>query len=445
MKTVVKTLGVVASLFVVMNVSAQTGAASGTRYGKGQDSVTCVKNFSLFKSDFDLKNYDAAIVHWRKVWRDCPLASNNLTLWGAQMYKYYIEKELNADKKSALIDTIMQVWEKGMVLRPQAAANYRQYMLEDMLKYWDTPENQSKIQIMLEKQMSIQKENTSALTYASYMRIIMAQNTTGQLSDEELLENYTKISDLISNAIKKTSNEELAKARDMIDEQFVNSSAAGCENLLKIYGAKYEANKNDTEFLRKLTRLLNRKECTDSKLFENASEQMYALNPSSDAAYNMAKLFFRRGNYDKAIEYYENAIKSESEPFDQANYYYQLGTIMLSHYKKYNEAKKCALEAIKLRPDWGLPYVLLANTYANGPKCGEDDFEQRYIYWVVVDKLQKAKTVDPDISTMVNSLISQYSQSFPKKEEGFFRNIIEGSSVTIPCWINESTKVRYNN
>jgi len=445
MKTVVKTLGVVAGLFAVMSVSAQTGAASGTRFGKGQDSITCVRNFSLFKTDFDLKNYDAAIVNWRKVWRDCPLSSINYTINGAQMYKYYIERELNPDKKNALIDTLMQVYEKGIALRPQAAANYRQYMLEDMLKYLDTPENQSKILKMLESQMSIQKENTSALTYASYMRIMIAQNAEGKLSDEDLLENYTKVSDLITNAIKKTSNEELAKARDMIDEQFVNSSAAGCDNLLKIYGAKYEANKEDAEFLRKLTRLLNRKDCTDSKLFENASEQMYALNPSSDAAFNMAKLFFRRGNYDKAVEYYENAIKTETEPFDKANFYNQLGAIMLSHYKKYTDAKKYALEAIKLRPDWGAPYVLLANTYANGPKCGEDDFEQRYVYWVVVDKLQKAKSVDPDIAPQVNNLISQYVQLFPKKEEGFFRNVLEEATVTVPCWINESTKVRYNN
>ena len=445
MKIGIKSSGIVAGFFAVMTVSAQTGAESGTRFGIGQDSINCVRNYSLYTSDYQLKNYDAAIVNWRKVWRDCPLSSVNLTTQGATMYKYYIERELNSDKKNALIDTLFQIYEKGIALRPQSAANYRQYMMEDMLKYADTPENQSKIQKMLEEQMISQKEKTSALTYASYMRIIMSQNADGQLSDEELLDNYTKVSDLISDAIKKTSNEELARARDMIDEQFVNSSAAGCENLLKIYETKYEANKDDPEFLRKLTRLLNRKECTDSKLFEMASEQMYALNPSSDAAYNMARLFFRRENFDKAVEYFEYAIKSETEPFDKANYNYQLGAIMLTQYKKYTDAKKYALEASRLRPDWGAPYILLANVYGNGPKCGEDDFEQRYIYWIVVDKLQKAKAVDPEIAATVNSMINQYTQLFPKKEEGFFRNIIEGSTVTVGCWVNESTKVRYNN
>ena len=444
MKRIIGFLGIAAGLFAAATASAQTGAVSGTRFGKGQDSITCVRNFSLYTSDFQLKNYDAAIVNWRKIWRDCPLSSINLTLQGAQMYKYYIDRELNQDRKNALLDTLWQVYEKGIVLRPQAT-NYRQYMLEDMLKYADTPENQSKILKMLEETMVSQKEKTSALTYASYMKIIMQQNAAGKLSDEELLDNYNKISDLISDAIKKTSNEELARAREMIDDSFVNSSAASCENLLKIYEEKYEANKNDAEFLRKLTRLLNRKECTDSKLFEKASEQMYALNPSSDAAYNMARLFYRRDNFEKAVEYFENAINGDAEPFDKANYNYQLGAIMLGQYKRYNDAKKYALEAIKLRPDWGAPYILLANTYANGPKCGEDDFEQRYVYWVVVDKLQRALSLDPDNAAQINSMIRQYSQLFPKKEEGFFRNVIEGSTVTVGCWINESTKVRYTN
>ena len=446
MKIVNKFLGLVAiGLGGVISVSAQPGSVTGTKYGKGQDSINCIINLSLYQQDYQHKNYDAAIVNWRKVWRDCPTSSVNLTTYGINMYRSFIAKELDQNKKKALVDTLMQVYEKGMVLRPQNKGAYLGMMAEDLLKYADTPENQEKIFKLLEERMSVEKEKTPAITYATYMKMILERNASGKLSDEELLDNYTKVSDFISEAIKKTSDEELAKARDMIDESFVNSNAAGCDNLLKIYGEKYEANKNDAEFLRKLTRLLNRKECTDSELFEKASEQQYALNPSSDAAYNMAKLFFKKENFNKAVEYFENAIKSETEPFERANYNYQLGGIMLTKYNKYGDAKKYALEAIKLRPDWGAPYILLANTYANGPKCGEDEFEQRNVYWVVVDKLQKAKAVDPACATIVDPLIRQYSQHFPKKEEGFFRNILEGATVSVGCWIGESTKVRYTN
>ena len=446
MKTIVKFFGVVAAgLFIVTTVSAQRNM-SGPIFGKVKDSVACVINLSLYQQDFQHQNYDAAIVNWRKVWKDCPESSVNLANYGITMYRSFIAKELDQNKKKALVDTLMQVYEKGMILRPQNKGNLLALMSDDMLKYYgDSPENKLKLLKVMEETMNFEKEKTLASVYANYMKIILEMNAAGQLSDEELIDNYTKVSDYISAAIRTNPKEELAKARDMIDDSFANSSAASCENLIRIYGAKYDANQNDADFLRKLTRILNRKDCTDSQLFQKASEQQYALNPSADAAYNMAKLFFKKGNFEKAVEYYEYAIKSEEDPIDKANYNYQLGVIMLSNYKKYSDAKKYANEAIKLRPDWGAPYILLANVYGNGPKCGEDDFEQRQVYWVVVDKLQKAKAVDSDVTATVNSLISQYSQHFPKKEEAFFRGINEGDTVNVGCWIGESTKARFTN
>ena len=445
MKKAVKFLGVAAlGLFIVTTVSAQRNM-SGPIYGKVKDSVACVINLSLYQQDFQHRNFDAAIENWRKVWNDCPESSVNLASHGIQMYQNFVARELDQNKKKALVDTLLQVYEKGMILRPQLKGNLLTNMAQDILRFADTPENQPKLLKILEETMIFEKEKTLPVVYANYMKIIMSLNTAGQLTDEELIDNYNKVSDYISTAIRTNPKEELAKARDMIDDSFANSSAASCENLLKIYGEKYDANKDDADFLRKLTRILNRKDCTDSELFATASEQQYALNPSADAAYNMAKLFFKKENYDKAVEYYEHAIKSEEDPIDKANYNYQLSVIMLSNYKKYSDAKKYAYEAIRLRPDWGAPYILLANTYGSGPKCGDDDFEQRQVYWVVVDKLQKAKAVDPDVSASVNSMISQYSQHFPKKEEAFFRGINEGDTINVGCWIGESTRARFTN
>ena len=440
MNRVVKFFGIAAAgWFAVQTVSAQA------QPNYGDDPETCKRNMSLYRSDYDHKNYDAAIVYWRKVWKDCPQSSPNLTLHGLNMYKFFIEKELDQNKKKALLDTLMQVYEKGMVLRPQNRGTYLVAMSQDIINYANTPENQPQLLKILEDIMTTAKESATALTYASYMRIIMTQNAAGQLSDEELIENYNKVSDYISDAIKQSSNEELARARDAIDDSFITSTAASCENLLKIYGEKYDANKEDVEFLRKLTRNLVRKECTDAELFEKASEQLYALNPSSAAAYNMAMLFLRRENFEKAVEYFEYAIERETESVEKAKYNQTLGQIMLSRYNRFNDAKRYANEAIKLRPDWGQPYVLLATTYASGPKIGEDDFEKAYVYWIVVDKLQRARQVDPDIAPMVDPMIRQFQQHFPKKEEGFFRGINEGATINVGGWVGESTRARFPN
>ena len=181
-----------------VDVSAQTGAVSGTRFGIGQDSIACTRALSLYQQDYQHRNFDDALVNWRRLWRDCPISSPNLTPQGALMYKHYIDRELNAARKDALIDTLMQVWERGIELRPQVRETYQTQMMQDMLRYLDTPENQHRLLEKLEDLMNTQKERTTAFIYANYMRIIFAQHREGKLSDEDLLDNYNRINDVIS-------------------------------------------------------------------------------------------------------------------------------------------------------------------------------------------------------------------------------------------------------
>ena len=227
MKTIVKFFGVVAvGLFFVTTALAQRNM-SGPIYGKVKDSIACVVALTLYQQDYQHRNFDAAIDNWRKVWRDCPESSVNLANHGIAMYQTFIAMEVDQNKKKALVDTLLQVYEKGMILRPQNKGNLLTTMAQDIEKFANTPENQPKLLKILEEVMSLEKEKTTARTYATYMDIILKQNAAGELADEELLDDYTKVSDYISDAINKTSNEELAKVRDVIDDEFAKSSAAG--------------------------------------------------------------------------------------------------------------------------------------------------------------------------------------------------------------------------
>jgi len=471
MTRIVKFFGLAAGLYAVVSVSAQTGAESGTRFGIGQDSITCVRHLSLYTTDFQQArqaiaqrqpqaSFDAALTNWRRVWRDCPMALLNLTPQGAEMYRFYIDRELNHDRRNALIDTLFQVWERGITLRadnPNVQAQYQQQLMQDMLRYADTPENEERILALLRDMAGLHRDGQrrgptagrprpTAGMYANYWRIRFSQNREGRLSDDELVEIYDIVVDALSEAINETNDEEMARARDMIDDAFANSPAASRETLVRIYGGRrFEENRDNPQYLRRVTRLLSQREYTDSELFESASERLYELDPSPAAAHGMAMLFLRRDNFDRALEYFEEAIRLETNPFEKARYNFALGGIMLSRFNRHADARRYTKEAIRLRPDWGEPYILLAQIYADGPRCGNDDFEQRQVFWVIVDLLTRARTVDPDLASRVDPLIRQYQQHFPRREEGFFRNINEGMTVTVGCWISESTRVRYIN
>ena len=68
---------------------------------------------------------------------------------------------------------------------------------------------------------------------------------------------------------------------------------------------------------------------------------------------------------------------------------------------------------------------------------------QKAIYWLAVDYLNKAKSIDPSVADKANSKIASYKKYFPTKEDCFFKGIKEGQTVEVGCWIGESTKARF--
>ena len=107
-------------------------------------------------------------------------------------------------------------------------------------------------------------------------------------------------------------------------------------------------------------------------------------------------------------------------------------------------ARSYALKAIENRKDWGKPYILVGTLYVQSVKdCGENPFDKSMNYIAAVDKFIQAKAIDHSCIKEADKYISLYSTNFPSKEEGISKNIKEGDSYTIGCWINETIKVRF--
>ena len=102
-----------------------------------------------------------------------------------------------------------------------------------------------------------------------------------------------------------------------------------------------------------------------------------------------------------------------------------------------------AYKSAELRQEWGEPFISIANIYASSvKKCSSTDFESASIYWLVVDKFIKAKSVDSSVADKANKAIATYSKFFPNTEQCFFEGIESGQTFLVECWINEKTKVR---
>ncbi len=428
----------------------------------GPDSTTrvhCAMNISLYTEFYKQKNYKDAVKPWRKVYNNCPDASKNTFMRGATIYKHLIVAEKDANKKQALIDTLMDIYDqrivhfgdKGTVLSYKGA---------DLYSFRGESANAEVYQILGEA-MKLEGKESKAAVVSIYMQTAVGLYKDQKLEGEKIIEAYTFCTETLDAATEynkmlvskggkyqeygEKELENIKISYDNVEALFSESGAASCDALISIFSAKYDENAQNLDWLKKINNLLGKNDCKDGDLFAKTAEQEYKLEPSAEAALNLARLFMSREEFEKADQYYEEAAKSETDPTTQAQYYYEWSMLAYAQ-KDYPKVRTLSNKALELNPSDGKPYLMIGKAYAatKGEGVGKEDVEKNSVYWIAVDNFVKAKQVDATLTDEANKLIELYSKYYPKKEDWFMAiGTSEGDSYTVGSWMNVSTKVRF--
>lgn len=409
-----------------------------------------MSQFTLERQFYEQKDYKSALSHWRKLFKIYPKSSVNVYIHGINMFQSILDKTTDRTLKDHYIDTLMMVYDKRIKYFDQKGYNLgRQgtdYLKYKLLGNENLTDDQLK-PIMkkgynyVEESAKLQGNETEAPVLILLMQTTARLFGLGELPVDKVLENYDITTKIVNaNLAKDPNNANFLTAKDQIDQIFVASGAANCDVLNKMYTAKFNDISNNIDELKKMLALFDRQKCDDSPLYGKAAEKLYSLEPSAEAAYNMARMFVKANEMDKATEYYNKAVSIEKDPKNLSKYYLELAKINLA---KYSEAKVYAKKAIENDPNNGGAYMFLGDIYArNAKNYGKDDFENRYLYWLAVDYFQKARKVDPSLDAEAKEKINLYSQYFPSKEDIFFNGLTVGQTVNVGGWVGESTTVR---
>jgi tetratricopeptide (TPR) repeat protein len=447
-------------LFVAQSFSQGVPPYQNPKYGVDSASrMKCAMNISLYSEFYKQKNYKDAVKPWRTVFSDAPKASKNTYKRGATIYKNLIIKEKNHTRKEEMIDTLMLIYDrrieyfgdKGLVLS---------YKGVDLYTFRKDTEKQQVYDILTEA-ITLEGKKSKSAVITVYMQVVVALYKEGKIDGEKVINGYTFCMETLDKTTeynkalvakggkyKKRGEKELKKietSSENVEALFSESGAANCEALVKIFGAKCQENKDNIEWLKKVNKLLKNTDCTDSDLFAKSAERQYALEPSADAAHNLARLFLKREEYAKAEKYYEEATKLQEDKIKKSLYYYEWSQLAFAM-KNYPKVRTLSNKAISNNPDDGKPYLTIGKAYAASQKMkiGKETVEHSTVYWVAVDAFKKAKMVDPSLKEEADNLIATYSKYFPKYEEWFMAiGTKEGDSYTVGGWINVTTKVRF--
>lgn len=418
-----------------------------------------MNELSLYTEFYKQGDYKSAMPHWKKLLKTYPKSTSNIYIQGAKMYEDMIEKAPTKEEREKLLNEYMKLHDtrikyfgqEGFVLGRKGTAWLKYKLHADNNDAPDT-EELKKIHKTgyeyLSKSVELQGNETEPPVLVLLMQTTVALFKLGELPKEKVVENYEKCTEIANTIIAESDDERKVSVTEeqvlpYIEDIFGKSGAADCDVLIKIYGDEYAENKDDIDFIKSMLRRLGKADCTESELFGTATERLYELDPSAEAAFNMARRFLKKDDMNKAREYYQMAIDQETDNTLKATYHYERGLLRYAKDGNLVGARNDARRALELDPDLCEANMLIGNVYvAASQKFEGSALEKSAVFWLACDYFAKARRGD-DCAIDASANLAKWSKYFPNKEEAFMEGLQQGATYHVGGWINENTKVRF--
>ncbi len=417
-----------------------------------------MNQLSLYTEFYKQGDYQSALPHWKILYNKYPKSTPNIYIHGAKIFEYLIENAKTDAERDKYLDEYIKSYDqrlkyfggKGFVLGREGTSWLKYKLDERRAKQIEGEEYK---QVMLKGYEWLNESVNEEKAKAELPVLLLLMQTTrslfilGALPKETVVSNYEKINKYLTEIIAKdTDTDRVKNAQEVqpyVENLFSISGAADCETLISIFTPQFEENIGNADFIKSMLRRLRKAKCDESELSERATTTLYELEPSAEAAFNMAHEYLRKDDLVNAKKYYDQAISQETDTKLLASYYYERALLLYIKESKYQEARDMARKALSLDPDLCEANMLIGDIYATSSRSFKGtNLEKSAIFWVAVDYYNKARRVDDCAADAANKA-SDYKKYFPNKEDAFMEGLLEGKSYKVGGWINETTTVRF--
>lgn len=407
------------------------------------DSIACISNVSLYQEFYKQKSYTDCYEPWRQILKHCPRYSKAVYQKGEVIMKSMINSAQNAEERDAYIDEMMRMFDQRIqYFGEEAVVLAKKAQTLSTLRPKDVKSVYEIYAQAIASDAHQLDENYVTLFFKATVDYVQA----GLAEPSLVIDNYDIASDLLDSIRDQIEDDsaKIAKISGYINNvEAVFSPYASCDQLIAIYQKKFEADPKNPALLKKITDIMMKKDCTNNPLFFSATENLYELEPSPSTAMRMGSMCYGKKKYADAISYTQDAVKNLTDKKDLYKAYLIMG-LSYSGMGSYSAARTALLKAAEVDRTKGEPYINLAMVYANSFRSIDDGMGGRSAYWAAVDELRHAKQIEPtdNIIAIADKLIGSYSAAFPKKNDAFMLDLIDGHSYVVPGWIGKSTIIR---
>lgn len=406
--------------------------------------------FSIFQDNYKNKDYPFALMYGR--WLLC---SKTKELEGyprfslASQYPKFIDiytqiglAEQDPSIREAYIDTALSLFEEQFTLftdeevdKYELYQDRGRYLLEN---YQNIDGGLNMAYDDFKAMFDIDVEKTTLLGEGYYVRVVI----------DDLVRKGEK--DMVISMIDQATayaGLELSTYFDDTLESLFNTP----EERLEFCGAKLEENPESIEDLKCVAEA--QEDLNMTVEFLQTTLLIHELEPTFDSALTLAETEKGNSSYTSAAEYFKQALEMADNDTDKKNINLELADVYSST-GELSTSKRYVQDALAIDDAFGRAYIKLASVYGQAvSSCTESrklEARDKVVYWVVVDYLTRAKSVDASVTNTVNSQLATYEAVTPSTEDKFFtlgyeqgqRVQVNSSLDSCYSWINESTVVR---
>lgn len=432
------------SAFILFSSSWATAQSSH----EPPSGMSEIQAYSIFYENFKNESYEGALQFGRWIWKGMPETIEGYSKFDLKMnlrrlIKVYSSLSENAADPSlaeAYADTALAIYDKvsekyGDDLNTYDWALLKGRFYESHSDYID--DAPSKAAVEYKKAFDEKPEEFTEMGDGYYVQSMLRNMISKGQKDEALAiideaEPYApeKLKDYFSSARNK-----------LFDSP---------EERIAFLEGELEDDPENEELLNQLQDIYERQGMT-FKLNE-INKKLYEINPNYENSLALGESAQSDANYNEAIRYFKEALDKAEKADQKAAIALNIANTYLNT-ERLQSARQYARTAINHDSNWGKPYITIADAYAQAVnQCTDNrkmEVEDRVVYWLVLDYLSRAQSVDSSVSSEVRNKRNAYAPVTPTTEQQFFKNWEDGQQLSVnsslnSCygWISETTTVR---
>ncbi|MCB0759925.1 MAG: hypothetical protein KDC12_00285 [Flavobacteriales bacterium] len=441
-------------LLLFINALFIFSIAGAQNYGETEEQQEkCKEALSLYRTYRDQEQFDDAYRFWQRACDDCPRdVTERLYTDGVKFLGYKIDQAEGTDREAVLVDSLLMFYDlraeyyPGNDEVPPGHCDVLGMKAISLLKY--RPDELDSAYAWLDETINCMQDYSRAVYLSNYYLVkykVMAKSDDDVKNKmkKELLLDYLNLQDWCDQAMaretKERTIESYQKAKNNIDEIFV--VLAECDKMLPILEDKVNESPDDIDVLKKVLRLMNKKDCTDSAFYLEVAEKVCAAEESSACNYAIGIGYAKKEDMNKALTYLEKAVDLCPDCADRETYLLKAGQVA-SVLKQARKARGYANDVLAMNPNSGEAWMLHGDAIAaSSSMCDDGKLGSVSVYWLAVDKYAKAKSLDPSLADAANKKISRCASQYPDRATLFGYTLKDGDSFTVTCW-GETTTIR---